>query len=99
MVIIASVTIVVSVDFMLIDGNAPVHAATDPLANGVVSPPVPTTETGATCGTKMRLRLESAATECELADCGMASIRTLVPSTTPHRAVRAGRPITLLAPR
>ena len=31
----------------------------------------------------MRLRLESAATECELADCGMVSISTLVPSTTP----------------
>ena len=35
----------------------------------------------------MRLRLESAATECEPDDCGTVSIRTLVPSITPSTAV------------
>ena len=50
-----------------------------------------------------RLRLESAATECEFDDCGMVSIRTLVPSTTPSTAPEpSGEPagfIALLAPR
>src|SRR5207247_4490172 len=50
----------------------------------VVSPPAPTIRTGADCGTKMRLRLESAATECEPDDCGTVSIRTLVASITPR---------------
>src|SRR6266850_8343599 len=57
-----------------------------PAPTSVVSPPAPTTETGPDCGTKMRLRLESAATECDPEDCGMVSIRTLVPSITPSTA-------------
>src|SRR6516225_1623235 len=52
----------------------------------VTSPPLPTTLEGATCGTKMRLRVESAATECEFELCGIFSIRTLVLSTTPSWA-------------
>ena len=44
---------------------------------------------------KMRLRLESAATECDPLDCGKLSISTLVPSTTPSTAP----PIILEAPR
>src|SRR5262249_44201800 len=56
------------------------------------------------CGTKMRLRLESAATECEPDDCGMLSIRKLVSAlTTPSTAPEAsGEPAGLgflLAPR
>src|SRR5207249_1758656 len=57
-----------------------------PAPTFVVSPPAPTTATGADCGTKMRLRLESAATECEPDDCGTVSIRTLVASITPSTA-------------
>src|SRR2546430_5473824 len=44
----------------------------------------PTIRTGADCGTKMRLRLESAATECEPDDCGTVSIRTLVARSEEH---------------
>src|SRR5262249_59352685 len=58
-----------------------------PWPTAVVSPPAPTTATGATCGTKIRLRVESAATECEPELCGIFSIRTLVLSTTPSTAV------------
>ena len=53
----------------------------------VVSPPVPTTATGATCGTKIKFRFESAATECEPDDCRIFSISTLVPSITPSTGV------------
>src|SRR5262245_14619485 len=56
-----------------------------PAPTFVVSPPT-TTATGADCGTKMRLRLESAATECEPDDWGMVSISTLVASITPSTA-------------
>src|SRR3954470_20292675 len=56
------------------------------LVGPVVSPPLPTAATGALCGTKIRLRFESAATECEPEDCGMVSISTLVPSITPSTA-------------
>ena len=45
----------------------------------------------------MRLRLESAATECEFDDCGMVSISTLVPSTTPSTASEpSGEPAGLM---
>src|SRR5215831_14057265 len=58
-----------------------------PAPTFVVSPPAPTTDTGATCGTKIRLRNVSVATECEPDDCGIFSIRRLVAaSTTPSTA-------------
>ena len=51
-----------------------------------------------TCGTKTRLRLESAATECEPDDCGIVSIRTLVPSITPStEPLLRGEPAGLIA--
>ena len=56
--VIIIVFVAIVIDIMLIDRNASVLAATDPCADGVVSPPAPTIATGATCGTKMRLRLE-----------------------------------------
>ena len=80
------VMVPVLVDIMDVDTDTPVIATADPAPTVVVSPPVPTTATGADCGTKMRLRLESAATECEPDDCGMVSIRTLVLSITPSTA-------------
>src|SRR3954468_3689066 len=70
----------------------PVLLPHTPAPTAVVSPPVPTTETGADCGTKIRLRLESAATECEPDDCGIVSISTLVASITPRTAACAGQP-------
>ena len=50
-------------------------------------------------GTKIVLRLESASmTECEPDDCGMVSIRTLVPSITLSTApVPSGEPAGLIA--
>src|SRR5262249_18406066 len=64
-----------------------------PAPTGVVSPPLPTTAAVPTCGTKIRLRLESAATECELEDCGTFSINVLVPaSITPSTAPPCGQP-------
>src|SRR5262244_3551996 len=58
-----------------------------PAPTVVVSPPAPTTATGATCGTKIRLRVKSVATECEPDDCGTVSIRTfLCASITPRTA-------------
>src|ERR1700675_1244668 len=57
-----------------------------PAPTEVVSPPT-TTETGETCGTKIRLRLESAATECEPEPCGTVSISCLdLASITPSTA-------------
>src|SRR6266511_164714 len=61
-----------------------------PAPTVVVSPPEPTTSKDPTCGTKIRLRLESAATEWEFCDCGIFSISTLVPSMTPSAAPPAG---------
>jgi len=52
----------------------------------VVSPPGPTTEAGATCGTQIRFLAASAATECELELCGMVSIRVPNELTTPSTA-------------
>src|SRR5262244_2573106 len=46
-----------------------------PAPTVVVSPPAPTTALGATCGTKMRLRSESVATECDPVDCGTDSMK------------------------
>jgi hypothetical protein len=81
------VIVLVLVDIMDVDTDTPVGAAANPRApTSVVSPPAPTTATGTDCGTKMRLRLESAATECDPEDCGTVSIRTLVPSITPSTA-------------
>src|SRR2546423_10205997 len=55
------------------------------------------------CGTKIRFRLASAATECEPEDCGMVSTRTLVMLMTPSTAPEpSGEPVgltALLAPR
>src|SRR5262245_40690983 len=56
-----------------------------PAPTFVVSPPI-IGIAGADCGTKMRFRLESAATECDPEDCGTVSIRTLVLSMTPSTA-------------
>jgi hypothetical protein len=87
------VVVRVLADIMDVDTDTPVGAAANPRApTAVVSPPAPTTEKGADCGTKMRLRLESAATECEPDDCGMVSIRTLVLSITPSTAAWSGQP-------
>jgi hypothetical protein len=58
-----------------------------PAPTVLTSPPIPTTDFGATCGTKISFRRESAATECEAEDCGMASTKKfVVPLTTPSTA-------------
>src|SRR5580698_9885746 len=56
-----------------------------PAPTVVVSPPTPTTATGATWGTKIRLSSESAATECEPDDCGIFSINVLASASTASR--------------
>src|SRR5580692_10110916 len=64
-----------------------------PAPTGVVSPPLPTTAAVPTCGTKMKLPLDAAATECELEDCGTFSIKVLVAaSITPRTAPPCGQP-------
>jgi len=85
-VLAAVVLAVLFVQLVDVEGDAPSHAAANSRAQLVVSPPMPTTELGATCGTKMVLRLQSAATECEALNCGRVSISTLVPSITPSTA-------------
>src|SRR5215470_10112069 len=55
------------------------------------------------CGTKIKFRLESAATECEPDDCGMVSTRILeeltTPSTAPEPSEEPAGLMALLAPR
>jgi len=104
--------LVVVIDIMPVDDHTAVAAATKQLANSRSAGPGRGIDVSADigcgqglviglvkfCGTKIRFRLESAATECEPDDCGMVSTRTLVMLTTPSTAPEpSGEPAGLTA--
>ena len=84
---IIAVLILVVVHFMFIDCDTTVRAAANSLAHGCGIAACSDDRDGRHLRNEDWLRSEFAATECELADCGIASMKKLVvPLTTPSTA-------------